>query len=79
MIKEKIPHANPVGIQGFIFNIRKPLFADRKVREALIYAFDFEMVQQDPGRTASTRAPAPGSRTRRWKPRARRRRKSWRS
>lgn len=42
VIKEKIPHANPVGIQGFIFNIRKPLFADRKVREALIYAFDFE-------------------------------------
>ncbi len=42
MIKEKIPHANPAGIQGFIFNIRKPLFADRKVREALIYAFDFE-------------------------------------
>jgi microcin C transport system substrate-binding protein len=42
VIKEKIPHANPVGIQGFIFNIRKPLFADRKVREAMIYAFDFE-------------------------------------
>lgn len=42
VIKEKIEHANPVGIQGFIFNIRKPLFQDRKVREALIYAFDFE-------------------------------------
>ena len=49
VIKEKIPHANPVGIQGFIFNIRKPLFADRKVREALIYAFDFEYLQQDLG------------------------------
>ncbi|MBA4097500.1 MAG: hypothetical protein C0484_12130 [Rhodospirillum sp.] len=42
VIKEKIPHANPVGIQGFIFNIRKPLFADGNVREAMIYAFDFE-------------------------------------
>jgi microcin C transport system substrate-binding protein len=42
VIKETIEHKNPAGIQGFIFNIRKPMFADRKVREALIYAFDFE-------------------------------------
>jgi microcin C transport system substrate-binding protein len=42
VIKEKIDHNNPVGIQGFIFNIRKPMFQDPKVREALIYAFDFE-------------------------------------
>jgi microcin C transport system substrate-binding protein len=42
VIKELIPHKNPVGIQGFILNIRKPMLADRKVREALIYAFDFE-------------------------------------
>ena len=40
--KEMIPHKNPTGIQGFIFNLRKPLFQDRKVREALIYGFDFE-------------------------------------
>jgi microcin C transport system substrate-binding protein len=42
VIKETIAHKNPAGIQGFIFNIRQPMFADRKVREALIYAFDFE-------------------------------------
>jgi microcin C transport system substrate-binding protein len=42
VVKELIPHKNPVGIQGFIFNLRKPMFADRKVREALGYAFDFE-------------------------------------
>jgi microcin C transport system substrate-binding protein len=42
VIKEIIPHKNPAGVQGFIFNIRKPLFADREVREALGYAFDFE-------------------------------------
>jgi microcin C transport system substrate-binding protein len=42
VIKEEIQHKNPAGIQGFIFNIRRPLFADPKVREALIYAFDFE-------------------------------------
>jgi microcin C transport system substrate-binding protein len=39
---EKIPHKNPAGIQGFIFNLRKPLFQDPKVREALGYAYDFE-------------------------------------
>jgi microcin C transport system substrate-binding protein len=42
VIKEVIPHANPAGIQGFVFNLRKPIFQDRKVREALGYAFDFE-------------------------------------
>jgi microcin C transport system substrate-binding protein len=42
VIKELIPHKNPAGIQGFIFNLRKPMFADRKVREAFGYAFDFE-------------------------------------
>jgi microcin C transport system substrate-binding protein len=42
VLKEIIDHKNPAGIQGFIFNIRKPMFADHKVREALIYAFDFE-------------------------------------
>jgi microcin C transport system substrate-binding protein len=42
VVKETIEHKNPAGIQGFVFNIRKPMFADRKVREALIYAFDFE-------------------------------------
>ncbi|HWA48446.1 MAG TPA: extracellular solute-binding protein [Dongiaceae bacterium] len=47
VIKEKIHHDNPVGIQGFVFNIRKPLFADRKVREALIYAFDFEWLNKN--------------------------------
>ena len=30
------------GMQGFAFNIRRPLFQDPKVREALGYAFDFE-------------------------------------
>lgn len=39
---EKIAHKNPAGIQGFIFNLRKPLFQDRKLREAMIYAYDFE-------------------------------------
>ena len=40
--KEKFRHVRPAGIQSFIMNSRRPFFADRKVREALIYAFDFE-------------------------------------
>ncbi len=33
---------NPSGMQGYLFNTRKPLFQDRRVRQALGYAFDFE-------------------------------------
>ncbi len=40
--RAEIPHAQPVGMQGFIFNTRRPQFADRNVRQALSYAFDFE-------------------------------------
>jgi len=42
IIKEMLPHRNDAGMQGFVFNIRKPLFADRRVRKALNLAFDFE-------------------------------------
>ncbi len=42
IIKANIPHHNSVGIQGFVFNTRKAIFKDKRVREALIYAFDFE-------------------------------------
>jgi microcin C transport system substrate-binding protein len=40
--KEEIKHDRPVGMQGYAFNLRRPLFQDRRVREALGYAFDFE-------------------------------------
>ncbi len=42
VIKENIPHNQPTGMQGFLYNIRRPVFQDRTVREALDYAFDFE-------------------------------------
>lgn len=42
IVKEEIRHQNPQGMQGFFYNTRRPLFADRRVREALGYAFDFE-------------------------------------
>ena len=42
LIKEEVKHERPVGMQGFIFNLRKPIFQDKALREALAYAFDFE-------------------------------------
>jgi microcin C transport system substrate-binding protein len=40
--KEVIPNQLPSGMQGFGYNLRRPLFQDPRVREALGYAFDFE-------------------------------------
>jgi microcin C transport system substrate-binding protein len=42
LIKEEIPNQVPSGMQGFAFNIRRDIFKDPKVREALTYALDFE-------------------------------------
>lgn len=39
---EEISHENPTGMQAFLFNLRKPLFKDRTLREAIGLAFDFE-------------------------------------
>ncbi|KPQ08430.1 MAG: peptide/nickel transport system substrate-binding protein [Rhodobacteraceae bacterium HLUCCA12] len=41
---EEIPHRRPSGMNGFVFNTRRALFADWRVREALILAFDFERI-----------------------------------
>lgn len=40
--KEEIKHDRPAGMQGYAYNLRRPLFQDRRVRQALGYAFDFE-------------------------------------
>lgn len=40
--KEEIPNDRPSGMQGFAYNTRRPVFADRRVRAALAYAFDFQ-------------------------------------
>jgi len=39
---EEIRHELPTGMQAFVMNIRRPLFQDRRVREAMMLAFDFE-------------------------------------
>jgi microcin C transport system substrate-binding protein len=40
--KELIPDERTQGMQGFVFNIRRDIFKERAVRQALAYAFDFE-------------------------------------
>lgn len=44
VVLEEIGHGRPSGIEGFTMNTRKPLFADWRVREAMIQAFNFELV-----------------------------------
>ncbi len=42
LIKDVIPNHNPSAMQCFAYNIRRDIFKDRRVREALGFAFDFE-------------------------------------
>ncbi|MEO1292522.1 MAG: extracellular solute-binding protein [Pseudomonadota bacterium] len=39
--RSEIGHERASGMRGFVFNTRRPQFADRRVREALSLAFDF--------------------------------------
>ena len=45
--KDLIPHENPQGMQAFAFNTRKDIFADKRVRKALSFAFDFEWTNKN--------------------------------
>lgn len=47
IIKEEIPHELPQGMQSFVFNIQKPVFADRRVRMAINRLFDFEWTNRN--------------------------------
>lgn len=40
--KTLLKHANNAGMQGFVFNLRRPLFQDQRVRRAVGLALDFE-------------------------------------
>ncbi|MDX1597528.1 MAG: extracellular solute-binding protein [Marinobacter sp.] len=47
IITEAIEHQRPAGMQAFVLNTREAKFSDRKVREALSYAFDFEWANKN--------------------------------
>jgi microcin C transport system substrate-binding protein len=47
IVKEDLPNQNPLPMQGFVYNTRRALFADARVRQALAYAFDFEWLNKN--------------------------------
>jgi microcin C transport system substrate-binding protein len=47
IVVEEIPNQVNQGMQCFAYNTRRPVFEDRRVREALAYAFDFEWTNQN--------------------------------
>ncbi|SEM41345.1 peptide/nickel transport system substrate-binding protein [Loktanella fryxellensis] len=44
VVKSVIPHGRPSGMTGFVMNSRQPQFADWRVRDAMIAAFNFEFI-----------------------------------
>lgn len=45
--KAELPHEIPLPMQAFVFNIQRPMFADKRVREAIGYALDFEWMNKN--------------------------------
>jgi peptide/nickel transport system substrate-binding protein len=45
--REALPQRIPKGMNGYVFNTRRPLFADSRVREALGLLFDFGWVNRN--------------------------------
>ncbi|WP_394036785.1 extracellular solute-binding protein [Xanthobacter albus] len=47
VVKELIPTGTPKPYSALVFNTRRPLFADKRVRQALIELFDFEWLDRN--------------------------------
>jgi peptide/nickel transport system substrate-binding protein len=47
VVKEAFPTGLPKGLTGFVFNTRRPIFADIRVREAIALLFDFQWVNHN--------------------------------
>ena len=47
IVKEELPHQIPQGMQAFVFNVKRPIFKDPRVREAIGYALDFEWLNKN--------------------------------
>src|SRR5713226_1934546 len=45
--REELPDNRPSGAQGWFFNTRRDKFKDRRLRDALNYAFDFEWTHRN--------------------------------
>jgi microcin C transport system substrate-binding protein len=46
LVKTELPNSNAQGMQAFVFNTRRPIFADRRVRQAIGLALDFEWMNR---------------------------------
>ena len=46
LVKAELPHRQPAGFQSYVLNSRKPFLADRRVREALGLAVDYEFMNR---------------------------------
>jgi microcin C transport system substrate-binding protein len=46
LVKAEFPHRQAAGFQSYVLNSRKPLLADRRVREALGLAVDYEFMNR---------------------------------
>lgn len=55
LIREQLANGNPTGMQGFIFNLRRPVFQDVRVREALSLLLDYEWTNKQLFNGAYTR------------------------
>jgi peptide/nickel transport system substrate-binding protein len=45
--KEDLPYGLPKGMHGLVFNTRRPVFSDVRVREAILQLFDFEWLNHN--------------------------------
>ncbi len=48
IVRAEITHENPTPMQGFIFNLRREIFKDRRVREAIGAGVRLRMAEQEP-------------------------------
>jgi peptide/nickel transport system substrate-binding protein len=46
-VKESFPSGMPKGMNALVFNTRRPVFADARVREAIALLFDFEWINKN--------------------------------
>ena len=47
VVKEEFPYGLPKGMHGLVFNTRRPIFADVRVRDAILQLFDFEWINHN--------------------------------
>jgi peptide/nickel transport system substrate-binding protein len=47
VVKEEFPYGLPKGMDGLVFNTRRPIFSDLRVREAILNLFDFEWINHN--------------------------------